>query len=130
MSKAKKPDHVWAEELPANCPPEEAEPPQNEEFFRLTSDPVRDNDFDSQRRLHPNRFFGSKDECIVRATSLWRSQSDCAKLKKRSPHKNKAVTKLTLPPSSGVVFGTFREGHYSWWRAAGFNPLDVCTIVG
>jgi len=114
----------WVESLPPDCPPTDAEPPDNREFFRLVGTiPPTDHDFDSNRKLRPGQPLGP-DECMNRACSLWNTYQQCENKRKLPTLKMKKVVKLMLPPESGVILRTHRNsaGHHSWWRAMRFDP--------
>jgi hypothetical protein len=120
----------WVEPLPDDCPPAEAERPDNREFFRLVGTiPPADHDFDSNRKLRPRHWLGP-DECSNRACSLWNTYQQCDNKRKLPTLKTKKVVKLTLPPESGVILRTHHSsgGHHSWWRAKGFDPCAHWAI--
>ena len=121
--------HEWAEGLPPDCPPSNARPPQNEEFFRLVSDPPTLDDFVSNLHLYPNRFF-NVGECVARSTSLWTDKQSCKSMRKWQRHRDKKVARLVLPPHSGMIL-RMRPGaaHVSWWRAKAFDPVKACKEV-
>jgi hypothetical protein len=59
----------WFEELPPDCPPEQASPAGGR-FFRLGSLPPKDEDFWSHRKIHPEKIF-RVSECISRSVSIY-----------------------------------------------------------
>lgn len=107
----------WFENLPAHCPPKEAIIPKGEQYYRLSHNPPKDEDFLSLREINPNQsFFVS--ECIARALSIFPDKDSCLEIKKLPLHKNKLLIALTLNESDGVILRTTsRKGHYSWWRS-------------
>ena len=109
--------YEWIEDLPRNCPPTEAVPPNNDTFFRLVNIPVSNQDFESNRRLFPKRFF-KVSECVARSTSLFSNPHVCVEMRKFPLHKKKKLAQIILPPESGLVMSTGeRNNHFSWWRA-------------
>jgi hypothetical protein len=119
----------WAEPLPPDCPPTDAEPPNDQEFYRLAGTiPPRESDFYSFRELHPDQPL-KYDECLERSCTLFDNYWACAEIaaKYSRRHGAKEVVRIRLPPESGVVLRTFKSrGHYSWWRAKGFDPVPWC----
>jgi hypothetical protein len=120
----------WAEELPSNCPPDEAFPPNYDIFYRLVEGfPPKEEDFFSHRKLYPKKKF-PVNECQARSVSLFNRLDECAKIQKLPAHKNKKIVKLTLPPESGVVLQTGQNrAHYSWWLSKQYDPIPACEIV-
>lgn len=112
----------WYEDLPPDCPPEEARIPNIEQFFRLVdSIPPSIEDFYSNMMLYPNRDYN--DECKARAVSLLKTVKDCIKKKKFPSLRDKLIVKITLDRTSGVILRTNRK-HYSWWMSSDFNPIE------
>lgn len=121
--------YEWVEELPQDCPPTEAVPPNNDAYFRLVNIPVSSQDFDSHRRLFPKKFF-RVSECVARSTSLFSNLSACVEMRKFPLHRGKKLVRLILPPDSGLVMSTGeKDDHLSWWRATGFDPIGAVIIV-
>ena len=121
-------EYAWVEDLPKNCPPPKAVPPDDETFFRLVDVPVTDRDYSSNRRLFPQKFF-KVSECIARSTSLFDDPETCAEMLRFPRHRGKKVARLVLPPESGLVMPTGeRDNHVSWWRAVGFDPIAATVI--
>jgi hypothetical protein len=122
----------WAEDLPEMCPPEKASPPNNEIYFRLVdSIPPTEQDFYSQRKLHPEKYF-SKGECIARAVSLFSDLEECRKISKLPTQKlrNCNIVSIILPNGSGLILQTgFNKYHNSWWRTNNFDPVSNCQKV-
>jgi hypothetical protein len=60
----------WAEDLPEDCPPQEAVAPDGEVFYRAVQTiPPDERDFYSTKKLGVKRR-GSVDECVERALSI------------------------------------------------------------
>ncbi len=123
-------ENEWAENLPSDCPPKSAITPKYETFYRLVKQfPPTEKDFDSHRKLFPNKSFKT-NECRVRSLSIFNDLGECAKLLKLPLHKNKQIVQLVLPPESGVILQTGNNPtHYSWWKAAKFNPIPDCQSI-
>jgi hypothetical protein len=116
----------WAEPLPSQCPPTDANPPNHEEYYRFVGTiPPREEDFYSQRRLYPNRKFRI-NECRARSISLFGSYEDCLMKQKLPSLKHKRIVGIALPPESGVVVRTGQASHHSWWRAKHFDAIAFC----
>jgi len=113
----------WAEDLPENCPPSAAYPPDNQVYYRLVSKfPPTEVDFFSQRKLFPNRSFKT-NECRAMSVSVFSSFRKCSDILKFPVHKGKKIVQVTLTADSGVVRQTGRtEEHYSWWRRRNYLP--------
>jgi hypothetical protein len=122
----------WAEPLPLACPPEEAESPNGDRYYRLVKVfPPIESDFYSYRMLYPGRSF-KLGECIARAVSVLTSYKECGNLMKppRYKHDNNTIIVIVLPPESGVVLQTgLKRSHFSWWRAKNFDPIPCCQKV-
>jgi hypothetical protein len=116
----------WAEDLPADCPPNDAVAPQNALFYRLVNNiPPVDRDFWSHRKLNPNKRF-NVSECIARSCSVLSDLEGCSQIIKLPTQKNKRIVQLVLPPQSGLIRKTGRNlYHYSWWRAGTFDPISA-----
>jgi hypothetical protein len=121
----------WDEPLPAQCPPADAAPPADLVLYRLVeSNPPSDKDYWSQRKLKPDQKFSNKDECTIKAVSLFDCSNSCSSIRLLPTHKNKSemVLQITLQPESGVVKKSLSNHHVSWWRAKGYFP-DTFKVV-
>jgi hypothetical protein len=121
----------WTEDpLPSNCPPDDANEPHNEAFYRLVeSFPPRHEDFYSLRKKYPNKKpFSNQDECTQRSCSLFLTYKACDLIRKTfTKHKTERIVKIILPPSCGLIKRTGpTSNHYSWWMVKGFNPIPCC----
>ncbi len=121
---------LWYEPLPEQCPPNDAKKPQNDIVYRaVQSNPPIDSDFISHRAIWPHKIF-KVSECRARSVSVFTEVDACINLTKLPKQKGKIVAKMILPPQSGVIKRTGRcRSHMSWWRAASFDPIQVCTII-
>jgi len=115
----------WFEELPSDCPPDEAFPP-DDTFFRLGSIPPDDSDFWSHRRRFPHKVF-QVSECIARSLSVFDDHESVLRLKRLLPSmRSKPVFQVDLTEKDGLVQQTGNDmHHFSWWRTTEF---DLNTI--
>jgi hypothetical protein len=115
----------WFEELPSDCPPEEAGVPSGT-YFRLGSIPPDDSDFWSHRRRFPHKKF-HVNECVARSLSIFDDMDAAERLKQLLPAmRSKPVFQLDLRENDGVVQQTGNDiHHFSWWRSTDF---DLATI--
>ena len=119
---------IWKEELPDNCPPEDAKAPNEKELYRLvSSNPPTDNDFDSHRALYPNKIFNVSD-CQAHSISIINNLSDIEKMKKLPLHKNKIIVRLQLELKDGLIKQTGKITHFSWWVSKNFS-LTQCQFI-
>lgn len=119
----------WAEQLPKQCPPELAAPPNNGKFYRFISElPLKEIDFYSHRKLKPLVVF-KVDECTALAVSLYNNIDAAKKMLKLPSLRGKKVLEISLPDESGVILQTGNDkNHISWWRAAGFMPTSYALV--
>lgn len=119
----------WAENLPEQCPPEQAAPPDGDKFYRFISAiPIKEDDFYSQKKLKPLRVFKDLNECITRSVSLFNDLSVAKKKLLLPAHRGKKILEITLPTESGVILQTLGKNHISWWRAEGFIPTSYTLV--
>lgn len=110
----------WFEELPKECPPNDAKCANGDRYYRLVSNLDNAlNELVSQRIEHPNKQF-NQDECICHAVSIFLQKEDCERMKKFPRHKKKVLFDFILKNGDGLIKKTFRDSHYSWWRSANF----------
>lgn len=119
----------WSEELPLQCPPEKAVPPENVTFYRfVSSTPLKEEDFFSLRKMCPAKVF-NVDECTVRAISVHDTIEASKSLLKFPRFKKMKLVEISLTPESGVVLQTGKDSsHYSWWRAKSFLPASYAQV--
>lgn len=119
----------WYEELPTQCPPNDATTPHHEIFFRaIKGESPQNEDFLSQRKEKPTADFKDIDECIAHALSVFKQESDLDKLMKLPRFKNGRIIEITLKPEDGLIKKTFKKSHYSWWRSKNFTFATSETI--
>ncbi len=115
----------WFEELPPDCPPSDAMPP-NGTFYRLGSIPLDASDFWSHRKRFPEKAFKAS-ECIVRSVSILDIVEDAIELRQLLPAMHsKPIYQVELSSKDGMVLQTGSNiHHFSWWRSTEF---DLSTI--
>lgn len=110
----------WFEDLPEQCPPNDAFTPSGQTYYRLVNDLNNaEVDLVSQRYSKPTKKF-SQDECICRSVSVFENFEDCENITKLPRHKNKKIFTLKLLESDGLLKQTFKPSHHSWWRSSKF----------
>lgn len=73
---------MWFEDLPQQCPPNDAQVPNDDVYYRLINgeeNPIES--MVSQRIEFPTKKF-SLDECTVRAVSIFKDRADCENITK------------------------------------------------
>lgn len=119
----------WSEELPDNCPPSNAEAPDNNKvYYRMArSNPLSESDFYSQAKVGTKRAIqGGGDPCVMRGGSVY---DDVKALANRLglPQAGKYIVEFTLNTEDGVVLEG-RDHHWTWWKTDKFS-ISRCTIV-
>ena len=87
-----------------------------------------DKDFDSQRRLHPNKKFTGLSECITRGISLF-SNSDDAKRRARAKFRDYRLCAVRLKKGAGKIIKSGGKSHYTWWPLSDFDILGCCDVL-
>lgn len=120
----------WFEELPKQCPPNNAISPHNEIYYRIVNSvPINSSHFLSQREISgSDKVFNNANECITRAISLFKNIEDSKKLLKLPKFKGGIIAEITLNENDGVVLKTSTKSHYSWWRSQNFD-INCAKIV-
>lgn len=113
----------WHQALPDQCPPPEAICPSGGRFYRLViSDPPTNDDYlptTGWKRPSPEA-----TPCIQKSVSIFTDLNAIQRIAKFGTNKQKKLVSLLLPPGSGLIKQTFKDvSHYSWWRAASFDPV-------
>ena len=116
------------EELPPDCPPDEAYSLEAT-YFRLGNIPPNDSDFWSHRRRFPNKRF-HVSECVARSLSVFDDQEAAEKLKRLLPvMRSKPIFQVNLTQKDGLVQQTGNDvHHFSWWRSTEFD-LETIKIL-
>lgn len=121
----------WFETLPDSCPPQDADAPLEDSFYRIAQgNPAEDSDFFSQKKMNPEKIFTGNgiDECITRAISLFANIEDAKRKLKLPKFKGNSIAEIVLNSNDGVVKQTFKPSHHSWWRTQSFDP-KISKIV-
>lgn len=123
----------WAEDLPEDCPPQDAVAPDGEVFYRAVQTiPPTERDFFSTKKLGVLRS-GYVDECNESALSIFSTLDGFQKLKKHSRFRNYLIVSLPLGKECGLIKATpsnSHQSHHSWWLKAGFDPISLCSEAG
>ena len=111
----------WYEELPPDCPPDEAYSPEGC-YFRLGSIPPDDSDFWSHRQRFPRKVF-QVSECVARSLSVFDDKESVEKLKRLIPAmRSKPIFQVDLTEKDGLIQQTGNDvHHFSWWRSTEFD---------
>ena len=119
----------WANVLPENCPPEEILIPEEEEFYRLllNEDTMVDEDWKSQKELHPNNSYKGEDYVNAHGLSVLK-EADHSLFKLPRFKRFKGLAKVILNPTDGVLKKTYGEKHYTWWRTTSFDTNSAEII--
>jgi len=119
---------IWKEELPDNCPPDDAISPDGKDLFRLVSSkPPSDNDFDSYKTIYPYKQFSVSD-CQAKSISVLNDLWEIKKIRKLPIHKNKMIVRLQLERKDGLIKQTGNINHFSWWVSKYFS-LNQCEYI-
>ena len=114
----------WFEELPEQCPPEDAIECRGIYYRIANGTPATSEDFFSQRKLQPDKIFKGEgiDDCILKSISLFSDRNEIAKRMKKPKFKKAVKNEVKLKTKDGMMKKTFGFAHYSWWRT---NDFDV-----
>lgn len=119
---------MWFEELPEDCPPNDAVAPKNA-YFRLVEQlPPTCGDFWSHRKVQPDGVW-DVPECRCRSVSVFDALDKAENVQRMTAHKHKRIVKITLTPVCGVLQQTGKKGHYSWWRSQQFSMQTALIQV-
>lgn len=122
----------WHEELPDQCPPEEAFNPNGMTVYRFCStETPSESDFISQRMLFPGKVFNGITECTAKSLSVINDLEAC-KNKLKLPRIKKrfnSILEVNLTNGDGLILKTFNDpNHFSWWRSKSFSINSVKRI--
>lgn len=120
----------WFEELPDQCPPDDAVECKGLYYRIANGDPVTSEDFFSQRKMYPDKAFKGEgiDECVIKSVSLFSEKSEVMKRMKLPKFKKATIVKIQLTAKDGVMKKTFGFAHYSWWRSKYFNVSQAIIV--
>ena len=121
---------VYREDLPEDCPPEEAVPlEQPATFYRLVKAlPPKENDFDSRWKERPDlrdRWEKREQVCDAKGVSLFDTAEAAQKRTKYPDQSHKIVCEVNVTPQCGPI----KQGtshHYTWWPLRDCNILALC----
>ena len=120
----------WFEELPEQCPPEDAKE-CNGIYYRIANrNPTTSTDFFSQKKLQPDKVFIGKgiDDCIVKSISLFSDRKEIEKRMKLPKFRKGVIAEVRLEPKDGMIKKTFGAAHYSWWRTNEFEVSQAKVL--
>lgn len=120
----------WFEELPEQCPPEDAKE-CNGIYYRIANgNPATSADFFSQKRLQPDKIFTGEgiDDCIVKSISLFSDRKEIEKRLKLPKFRKGVIAEVRLEPKDGMIKKTFGNAHYSWWRTNEFEVSQAKVL--
>lgn len=92
----------WFEELPEQCPPEDAKE-CNGIYYRIANgNPATSTDFFSQKKLQPDKVFIGKgiDDCIVKSISLFSDRKEIEKRMKLPKFRKGVIAEVRLGPKT------------------------------
>jgi hypothetical protein len=114
----------YKDKLPNNCPPKDAQEPNNFTIFRMVKTiPPTDIDFVSHFKLFPDKNYENM-KCEALSVSVFNRFESCKELLDIPNHRGKKIVKLNLFQDSGRVIKSSKDkSHYSWWIYANFSPL-------
>jgi hypothetical protein len=123
--------HEWPDFWPANCPPEDAEPPDCEVYHYVRRNPPGKGDCKPRRGPNSQRCFD--DECMACGLSVYPTREAALECRDAVPgFRRLYVAKATLEPHHGVMKMTPSAAssmHHTWWVAIGIDPRRLFTIV-
>lgn len=120
----------WFEDLPEQCPPDDAEV-CNGIYYRIANgNPATSADFFSQRKMQPDKIFKGEgiDDCIVKSVSLFSDKNEAMKRMKLPKFKRAVIAEVKLGTNDGMIKKTFEYAHFSWWRSKKFNVSQAKIV--
>lgn len=120
---------MFREDLPDKCPPAEAKSPEDGLIvYRLVAEaPPTHRDFDSVRRLQPNRVLD--DECDARGVSVFTDPAEASSKRLLRPFRSHKVCPVRLCNQAGPILHNGSRSHHTWWPFANFDILGACGQV-
>ena len=120
----------WFEDLPEQCPPDDAELAKGIYYRIANGNPATSEDFFSQRKMQPDKVFKGEgiDDCIVKSVSLFSDKSEAMKRMKLPKFKKAVIAEVKLEAKDGMIKKTFGIAHYSWWRSKGFHVSQAKIV--
>lgn len=123
---------IWNEDLPEECPPNDAIEVDYFVVYRAVENiPVKRDDFRSLRILFPTRKFKPDLDCVSHALSCYDTPEKAKDIFDKPMHKEKYVIRIVLNKKCGKIKPTFTKGHYSWWMYYACDPskLDIQVVA-
>lgn len=122
---------TFRESLPDGCPPYDAlEIHKPQVVFRLVeTNPPTEEDFKSQRAMHPQREFQGIEECQVRGLSVRDTLRSTRIALKLPGLRGKMICRVILDMGAGFIKQTGNDPHhYTWWPLSTYGILDHCVV--
>lgn len=126
---------MWKEDLPANCPCNNAIEQDNYDCYRLVDfNPVQAKDFDCYYNQNiekrPQYEKKAHTHCLSKGLSVY-STEDQARAGSKLPalKDKKFISLLKLQKSSGSVSEANEHGHMTWWLYKDADPVVLVQKV-
>lgn len=129
---------MWPDDLPADCPPAEAEEVERVVYRFVKAEPLTVDDFarpiDKPRKTPP----AADEMCEMCALSVFADTADLPVARQFIPgFKKKRVAEGTVTADDGVMQCTpttvagspMMSSHHDWWVPEGVDPLPKFTVV-
>ena len=100
------------QELPADCPPENALPRDQTSFRIVETSPPTAADFKTHAQIGRAK---NADPCQRNALSIYATYKDAQHRLDMSPYLGKFIARAALSPSHWLIGTPNRSGHMSWW---------------
>ncbi len=121
----------WPEHFPENCPPANSIEAGGTVHRFVRNNPPENNDFRSNRLLHPQQDFG-ENICQACGLSVYRDKNDLIRKLRRLPAKRKChIATGNLNPDTGKILPTPTQGdsHNTWWVPIGIRAEDYFSVI-
>ena len=118
---------MYTEQLPPNCPPDEATGVNATLFRACDSDPPTDEDFTShvESQLHRKRRRADPAICTHWGLSVWTSRDDAAHAQQLLDWlKPKYIFSGDVRPADGKLAQTGKLGHHTFWPYLGVHLIE------
>lgn len=124
---------IWSEELPKQCPPNNAIPPNGIYYRILKNKTLCVEDFLSHKLLFPTHDY-SDNECIARSLSLDSNYESLVRVFKSIPRLRNTgcIAQINLQTKDGLILETpsqANKNHISWWVSTDFQISQWTTIA-
>jgi len=113
--------------LPPQCPPADAFIPNNEEFFRVVSQPISTTDFIP---TWLNKQFPDEIMCQSRWLSLFMNKSEAKNILYLPSHRGQTIACGNLSSDHWVIKQTWGRyiSHHTWRPYTNIDPTDIFHI--